>query len=245
MTAAALLYAASGLAVVSGVAMATRTREHRPVAGILAYGLAADLVARALRPAEGWSHPLEGLPRVGFHVAEVLLAGYPIAVLAGTVVVLRNDGGPASASPPAASWGVVPIPSRVSPKSAHDRRLTQPLAAGATLYLSALVVGYHPLSLWDGRLSHVYAVTQTVVVLGLLAVAARWWRALSLPRRAPTASEVVALWLGGVEVVNLAGPYLLGLSHWQTMAWAAYALSYVVVTLIQGATAWSLRRSAG
>lgn len=237
---ALLLYAASGLAVASATALARRVPEHWPVAMALAWGLAGDLLARALRPAGGWAHPLEGLPRLGFHVAQVLLAGYPVVVLGAAAVVLKafHSGGET-----AGSDGDHAVNPAVRPKGA--RIIPNFIPAAGALYLGALVVGYRPLELWGARLAWTYTGAQAVVVLGLAVVVARSWR--RRPRRTPTASELVVLWLAGVEVANLAGPYLLGLGRWPTMARAAYALCYVVAILVHGGELWKRRsgRSAG
>lgn len=213
------LYIASALATGTGWVLAAQEPKHRPVVALLTLGLVGDVVTRTIRPTSGWAHPLDGVPRAGFHVVQALLAGYPLAVLACAAVVLG---------------------------CASRRTVTVTLGVGWSAYVVGLVAAYRPLSLWDGQLERTYAGAQVVVVVALLAVAGRWARSLRRARRPPNAPEVVALWLGGVEAINLFGPYLLGFSRWPTMARAAYALSYVVVILIQGGAAWRRwGRSAG
>jgi hypothetical protein len=206
------LYAASVLATGTAATLAVREPRHRPLAALFAWGLAADVVTLALRPAEGWAHPLEGAARLGFHVAQAALGGYPLGVAASAAVVL---GG----APP--------------------RRAGTLLGVAWGLLVIGLVVSYGPFALWDGRLERVYGVIQGLVVAALVVTAVRWRRARGAEPR--SVAELVVWAAGAVEVLNLAGPYLLGFSWWPRMARTAYGALYFFSVVMQGGALWKSR----
>ena len=218
MRADVAFYTASALAMGTGAALARRVTVHRPVAALLALGLACDAVQRLVRPLYVTApRPLGGAARFWGHVGQAAFSVYPWAVLAVALVVLGGA----------------------------RRRWALAVGAAWACYDAVLVLGYRAFELRERRLGWVYLGAQVVVVLGLTVAVTRWWRSWRRTGRAPTTTEVVALAVAGSEAIILFGPMLLGMpwERWERMARPPYALVYLVAILVQGGTLWTRSRT--
>lgn len=74
-------------AVATSIVVAARRRTYRPIAALLAYGLASDVARYLLAPVG--SGPYEGLDRLAFHVRQAFFLGwYPfLMIVAGRIFV--------------------------------------------------------------------------------------------------------------------------------------------------------------
>jgi hypothetical protein len=211
-------YVLSALATVLAWAVAkSRLEEHRPIAALLTFGLASDLMQRALK-------------------ANVLTPGYATlgkAPATGWLLVARDADHALFLAWPAALAAVV--------LWIYLKRRPWPIVLGyAAVVIGVVVLGYPAIR--GDQLRTPYLGFQLACVTVAIGAFLHW---IGFRKDPPRATHWMAILMVGTEVVGImAGPWRLGVFTTWTLAQIGYCIQYVVLIAIQGAVLWMMPSSS-
>jgi hypothetical protein len=197
-------------------ALASKRREHRPIAVLLSLGLAAEVAQRALsvavlaplRAALGVDVPWSGWARAAGLLYDAVALTWPAALVGAALVVF------AGRRPWAALLG--------------------------WSFAVAAFAGAHPIA-GDGSQARAYTAVQTLAVAIAAGLGLGWIRGRATP--ATTAQYALAMMVIA-ELVSLLGAWRVGLFEGWPIAQALYLVMFGVVALVQGRFLWTSPQSA-
>ncbi|WP_437310277.1 hypothetical protein [Sorangium sp. So ce388] len=200
-----------GLAVLSAVLawlVARHRPEHRPIAWLLGYGLASDVVRRVIRlnvlqpaRAELGGAPFTGWVRVAGHVESALFVGW-IAGVAALAVWIFGRRRP---------WGVL---------------------AAYVVAVAVLVAGYPTFR--GELLGKAYLALQLSALCVSIGFLLRWFAS----RERATVHHVATGLIIITELSMLAGPYRFGVFTTWELAQSMLIALYVTIIPVQGVAIW-------
>jgi hypothetical protein len=197
-------------------AVARKRPQHRSVAALLTFGLAADVVRQVLQwvvlvpayaalagaPATGWV-------RVAGHVEQALFLAYP-AALAGTMLWI------------------------------YIARRPWPVAIGYVITALALVASYPALR--GEPLGKIYLGFQLACVAVMVGAFVHW---VLFRKNPPTPSHFVVALMSVVEIANVTvGPWRVGLFDRWNLAQLGYCMLYAALILVQWGWSWIISNSS-
>lgn len=255
MTGSLAVYALQLGCVGTGLALAWRRPEHRPLAALMALGLAVDVALElalpfAVRVALGTCYPW-----AAWAVARAVLSAEPVEARTGGRIVEMDTSGPAHRARdlilhPSARLAADRVPAR--------KLLHAPILLAFTLYVVAILAS----GVRGPTLARCYAAAQLVVAAGCGRAVWRWRK--DEGRRGGGTSTPSKMMLGGslgagdpqgrapapyasrplsatiacalvVAFVEMANPWAyLALPSW-TSGRSVYAFGFVVVLVVQAA----------
>lgn len=214
MTAA--LWLALVVATAMAWALASKRREHRPIAALLSLGLAAELAQRTLsvavvgplRGALGVDVPWTGWARAAGLLYDAVALTWPAALIAAALVVF-----------------------------ARRRPWAAFLVWGSAV---AVFAALHPIA-GNGSQARAYTAVQVLSVAIAAAMGLEWASRRTTP--ATTAQLALAM-IVIAELVSLFGAWRVGLFDGWPISQALYLVMFAIVALVQGRFLWTSPPSA-
>lgn len=202
------LYALSALATVLSWIVARHRPEHRPIAWLLGYGLASDIVRRVVRihvlqpaRAELGGAPFTGAARIVFHVETALFLGWMAAVAALAVWIFGRRR----------PWGVL-----------------------VAYVVAVLVVAIGYPTFRGELLGKAYLACQLAALCTSVGFLLRWFVGSERARVHHIAAGLIIL----TELSMLAGPYRFGVFTTWHLAQSMLIALYVTIVPVQGVAIW-------
>lgn len=211
----ATLYFLSALATILAWIVARRRSDHRSIAILLTFGIASDLVQRAilhlvLPPPLLDNPPLTEWTRVAGHAESALFIAWPFGIAAQALWVF-------------------------------SRRRPRIVALAYIITVVALIMGYPATR---GRaLQRIYLGAELSCLFVALAALFPWLARLSrLQDRVTLTSSCTGLLVTGHFAAVVSGPYRVGLFGAWSIAQASYLAIYSAINLMHGVWLWEQRR---
>jgi hypothetical protein len=209
---------AIALAIVAAMAwvLASRRREHRPVAVLLSFGLAGDLLVRALvvaiiaplRDALGVDVPWTGWAWGAALLIHAIELMWPAALVATSLVVFAR------------------------------RKPWAAIIGWACAVATFAVV--HPIA-GDGSLARAFTAVQVLSVSTSVALCLMWLRRRTTPA---TSAQYALMMIVIAELVSLLGAWRVGLFDGWLISQGLYLLMLGIIALVQGRFLWNSPQSS-
>lgn len=192
-------------------ALASKRREHRPVAVLFSIGLVGELVLRAydatilasLREALGIDVPWTGWARAAALLSHAIVLTWPAALVAACLVVFA-------------------------------RRRPWLAVIGWAVAVAAFAVA-HPIA-GDGSLARAFTAAQVLSVSVSAALCLMWLRRRTTPA---TSAQYALMMVVIAESLSLLGAWRVGLFEAWPISQMAYLFMFGIVALVQGRFLWT------